>query len=304
MDLPSVCKLCCGDHAHIKMIRQTNGEECKVCTRPFDVYRWNISQAANKSKKTVVCKTCARARNCCQSCMLDIKYLIPLDIRDTALKMAGIENNYGSSKNREVKAIMADKMEARFRKDEGKTHDLLTKLAGRFNLKTVVAPQKRKEPPKVDVSRVVNQLPFGGSLTPPTDASITSFFVFGLLEDTPQYAVEEVFEQYGRVKSCVVNLRARCGYVTMATRAAAEAAATKVQESALPGMVVVDKSAVRVVWGRPRPLGTAEEAGRVGAVVQKVMRQLAERGAAPTKKDHSDTSSAGRRARYTDDVEL
>lgn len=147
-EFPAICDSCCGPDKHIKMMRQANGEECKVCTRPFTVFRWNPNNGTNKSKKTIICMTCARARNCCQSCMLDITYGIPLEIRDTALKMVGLEHalqikSSNTSQNREVKAIMADKQEAKYNNEDNDVNksndrsemarDILLKLSEKLN---------------------------------------------------------------------------------------------------------------------------------------------------------------------------
>lgn len=38
-------------------------------------------------KKTEVCQTCARLKNVCQTCLLDLEYGLPIQVRDTALKI-------------------------------------------------------------------------------------------------------------------------------------------------------------------------------------------------------------------------
>ena len=108
-DIFSICAKCLGDESQIKMIKQVNGDECRQCTRPYTIYRWGNRKQGNK---TIICITCARARHCCQSCLLDITYGIPTDLRDTALEMAGLEplTKSANPTNREVKAIMADKL--------------------------------------------------------------------------------------------------------------------------------------------------------------------------------------------------
>jgi pre-mRNA-splicing factor RBM22/SLT11 len=39
-------------------------------------------------KTTVVCQTCAKTRNVCQTCLLDLEYHLPTQVRDTALAVA------------------------------------------------------------------------------------------------------------------------------------------------------------------------------------------------------------------------
>jgi len=38
-------------------------------------------------KKTEVCQTCAKLKNVCQTCLLDLEYGLPIQVRDNALKI-------------------------------------------------------------------------------------------------------------------------------------------------------------------------------------------------------------------------
>ena len=50
-------------------------------------------------KKTEICQTCAKLKNVCQTCLLDLHYNLPVQVRDTAL---GITNDAPRSEiNRE-----------------------------------------------------------------------------------------------------------------------------------------------------------------------------------------------------------
>jgi len=38
-------------------------------------------------KKTEVCQTCSKMKNICQTCLLDLEYGLPVQVRDAALKI-------------------------------------------------------------------------------------------------------------------------------------------------------------------------------------------------------------------------
>lgn len=59
--------------------KEKYGKECEVCARPFTVFRW-CPGARMRFKKTEICQTCARLRNACQTCLLDLEYGLPLQV--------------------------------------------------------------------------------------------------------------------------------------------------------------------------------------------------------------------------------
>ena len=62
-------------------------------------------------KTTVICQTCAKIKNVCQTCLLDLEYGLPTQVRDTAL---GIESEAPTSEiNREY---YAQNMESKVRR--------------------------------------------------------------------------------------------------------------------------------------------------------------------------------------------
>lgn len=67
-------------------IKERYGKECKICTRPFTVFRW-CPGARMRFKKTEVCQTCCKLKNVCQTCLLDLEYGLPTQVRDAALKI-------------------------------------------------------------------------------------------------------------------------------------------------------------------------------------------------------------------------
>lgn len=132
-DFPSVCENCLPENPYVQMLKEDYGAECKICTRPFTIFRWKADRTA-RTKRTNICLTCARLKNCCQCCMLDLSFGLPIVVRDAALKM--VAPGPQSSINREYYAQGHEKEieEGRgaveeYEKTDEKARELLRRLA-------------------------------------------------------------------------------------------------------------------------------------------------------------------------------
>ncbi|KAL4976040.1 Pre-mRNA-splicing factor slt11 [Aspergillus desertorum] len=132
-DFPSVCENCLPENPYVQMLKEDYGAECKICTRPFTIFRWKADRTA-RTKRTNICLTCARLKNCCQCCMLDLSFGLPIVVRDAALKM--VAPGPESSINREYYAQGHEKEieEGRgaveeYEKTDEKARELLRRLA-------------------------------------------------------------------------------------------------------------------------------------------------------------------------------
>ncbi|OAA60523.1 pre-RNA splicing factor [Niveomyces insectorum RCEF 264] len=132
-DFPSVCENCLPENPYVRMLKEDYGAECKLCTRPFTIFSWPVSRAQGRKKRTNICLTCARLKNCCQSCTLDLSFGLPIAIRDAALKMVApgptseINREYFAQNNHE--AIEKGLIGEDYDNADDKARELLQRLA-------------------------------------------------------------------------------------------------------------------------------------------------------------------------------
>ena len=87
LEFPFVCENCLGPNPYVRMIQAPNGAACKLTNRPFTVFKWRVRGAAGAGwKVTQICIEVAKMKNCCQVCLKDMTYLVPLAVRDSVLK--------------------------------------------------------------------------------------------------------------------------------------------------------------------------------------------------------------------------
>lgn len=86
-EYPILCSRCLGNNPYLRMTREKFGADCKICLKPYTIFRWKPSKS-DRFLQTVVCQTCARLKNVCQSCILDIDYCIPVASRDSLVKVS------------------------------------------------------------------------------------------------------------------------------------------------------------------------------------------------------------------------
>jgi len=128
-EFPILCETCLGDNPFIRMSKQEYGRSCGTCARPFTVFRWNPGTGM-RYKTTVICQTCAKVKNVCQTCLLDLEYGLPTQVRDTAL---AVQNDAPTSDiNREY---YAQNMESKLDGDKSLLGSGKTSSAGKEMLK-------------------------------------------------------------------------------------------------------------------------------------------------------------------------
>ncbi|KAI4137175.1 MAG: hypothetical protein LQ340_008100, partial [Diploschistes diacapsis] len=131
-DFPSVCENCLPENPYVQMLKEDYGSECKLCTRPFTLFRWKANRTSRTSR-TNICLTCARLKNCCQCCMLDLSFGLPIVVRDAALKMvapgptSAVNREYYAQNNE--KLLEEGKGLEEYERTEDKAKELLRRLA-------------------------------------------------------------------------------------------------------------------------------------------------------------------------------
>ncbi|XP_044252732.1 pre-mRNA-splicing factor RBM22 [Tribolium madens] len=282
-DFPILCQTCLGDNPYIRMTKEKYGKECKICARPFTVFRW-CPGARMRFKKTEVCQTCSKLKNVCQTCLLDLEYGLPIQVRDAALKLK--DDLPKSDVNKEY---YIQNMERELqRSDSGvlsnklnEPNDLLMRLARtapyyKRNRPHVCSfwvkgecrrgeecPYRHEKPtdpedPLADqnikdryygvndpvADKLLKRAAAMPALPPPEDKTITTLYI-GNLGTLTEQDIRDHFYQYGEIRSVSLVPKQQCAFVQYTTRAAAETAAEKTFNK-----LILGGRRLTIKWGR------------------------------------------------------
>ena len=86
-EFPFVCENCLGPNPYVRMVQAVNGAACKLTGRPFTTFKWRVrgKTTGGAWKVTQVCIEVAKMKHCCQVCLHDMTYAVPLAVRDSVL---------------------------------------------------------------------------------------------------------------------------------------------------------------------------------------------------------------------------
>ncbi|MCO5575212.1 hypothetical protein L7F22_029010 [Adiantum nelumboides] len=285
-DFPIICESCLGDNPYVRMTKANFDKECKICTRPFTVFRWRPGRDA-RYKKTEVCQTCSKLKNVCQVCLLDLEYGLPVQVRDSAL---GINTNDvipKSDVNREYFAEEQDR-KARAGLDyessygKARPNDTILKLQRttpyyKRNRAHVCSFYVRGECTRGAECPYRHEMPITGelsqqnikdryygvndpvaskllrkagempSLIPPEDESIRTLYVGGLDQRVTEDDIKDFFYAYGEIESIRLVAQRACAFVSYTSRDGAEKAAEN-----LANKLVIKGLRLKLMWGRPQ----------------------------------------------------
>lgn len=143
-DFPILCGTCLGENPYVRMTKSEFARECKVCIRPFTVFRWKPS-SDSRYKKTEVCQTCAKLKNVCQTCLFDLDFGLPVELRDKFIDQNAMVAMPKDAINRDFWANNVnadiDKLELPYK--DVKLQGALAEIAKKFG------PSSRRNLPKV-----------------------------------------------------------------------------------------------------------------------------------------------------------
>nr|XP_043627691.1 zinc finger CCCH domain-containing protein 49-like [Erigeron canadensis] len=303
-DFPIICESCLGDNPYIRMTKANYDKECKICTRPFTVFRWRPGRDA-RYKKSEICQTCSKLKNVCQVCLLDLEYGLPVQVRDTALSINSNDSIPKSDVNREYFAEEHDRRaragldyESSYGKE--RPNDTILKLQrttpyykrNRAHIcsffirgectRGAECPYRHEMPVTGELSqqnikdryygvndpvalKLLNKAGEMPSLEPPEDESIRTLYVGGLDARVSEQDLTDNFYSHGEIESVKMVLQRACAFVTYTTREGAEKAAGE-----LSNKLVIKGLRLKLMWGRPQVPKAEGEAGLDDARQQAV----------------------------------
>ncbi|VFQ88893.1 unnamed protein product [Cuscuta campestris] len=285
-DFPIICESCLGDSPYVRMTKSNFDKECKICTRPFTVFRWRPGRDA-RYKKTEICQTCSKLKNVCQVCLLDLEYGLPVQVRDTALSINSNDAIPKSDVNREYFAEEHDRRARAgidYESSYGKVrpNDTILKLQRttpyyKRNRAHVCSfyvrgqctrgsecPYRHEMPETGELSQqnikdryygvndpvALKLLGKAGempSLEPPDDESIRTLYVGGVDARITEQDLRDQFYAHGEIESVKMVLQRGCAFITYTAREGAERAAEE-----LANKLVVKGLRLKLLWGRPQ----------------------------------------------------
>jgi len=282
---PILCETCLGDNPYVRMQKEDYGVECKICVRPFTIFRWKAG-THGRYKATVVCQSCARMKNVCQTCLFDLEYGLPVQVRDKYLEEAG-QSAIVMPKSRVGRDYQLQEAQANQDEDPASSygkvkHPMLQRLARmtpyyKRNEARICTFYTKGACNRGNDCPFRHELPQGGelahqklrdrfhgendplaakitrradedmTLVAPEDKAVTTLYVGGLEQGVKEKDVRDQFYVFGEIRSIRMVPKQCCCFVTFVNREEAEEAATKLYKI----LKIKDKKA-NVMWGRPQ----------------------------------------------------
>ncbi|CCE65692.1 hypothetical protein TPHA_0M01170 [Tetrapisispora phaffii CBS 4417] len=242
----NICDSCFGRSSNIRMTKIPNGAECKICTFPFDVFQFKSTNRSANVKKSIICFKCSNQRNVCQCCMLDLKWHIPIKVRD---KIVSIINNDKSMQTEEAKNDMMKRFlalkdvklgAAKITDDDVKLEKLMSQLGEYIRKEKALQNQRAddadlkldnhgrsnaKEFENINIEHVLKKLPLQASFQLKEDVNETerSYFLYNIDQSLPEWKITNKISEILKISdwqeknsnSVIIKHKSRCGGVRL-----------------------------------------------------------------------------------------
>uniref|UniRef100_A0A6B2L7P4 Pre-mRNA-splicing factor RBM22 n=1 Tax=Arcella intermedia TaxID=1963864 RepID=A0A6B2L7P4_9EUKA len=274
-----------GDNPYVRMTKAEYDKECKVCTRPFTVFRWRAG-TKGRFKKTEICQTCAKLKNVCQTCLLDLAFNLPVQVRDSALPDGTLAEIPLSDANREYFSRIADKQVSQGMLPYGRAQysPLVQRLArnqpyyernrahicsffvkGSCN-RGAACPFRHEKPEEQGdlanqnikdryygvndpVAKKLLKRVQNKDVLAPDDTDIKTIYVGNCDKRITEQDLKDHFYYFGEIKSIKLVPAQHCAFVEFTTRDACEAAVQK-----LFNRLIVNGVFLKIAWAKPQQL--------------------------------------------------
>lgn len=293
---PILCETCLGDNPYVRMQKEDYGIECKICVRPFTIFRWKAG-TKGRYKATVICQSCAKMKNVCQTCLFDLEFGLPVQVRDKYMEEQG-QSKLSLPSSRVGRDYQLQEMQKQADGGDlpyGKVgaHPMLQRLAR-------MTPYYKRNEARICTFYVKgacnrgqdcpfrHELPQGGELanqklrdrfhgendplaakyirraeedmTPsaPEDKAITTLYMGGLDTAIKEKDIRDKLYVYGEIRSVKMIPKQSCAFITFVKREEAEEAMAKCYRV----LKIKDKK-VNLMWGRPQTTAQSQASAAI-----------------------------------------
>jgi pre-mRNA-splicing factor RBM22/SLT11 len=177
----------------------------------FSLFCFNVfTGGKGKFFTTEICQTCAKLRNACQSCVLDLVYKLPVQLRDQISNISSTP----VMMNEVHREYFADQAERKIAEGAAQQFNKALPMPKMVGVARTLTPYFR------ELGMEGTAMTSAGD----TDPNNTSLYVGGIAPNTTQADVQACLESYGQITRISLVPKSHCAFVDFASRAGAEAA--------------------------------------------------------------------------------